>query len=112
MLIMQSILMYVYYFTNVNYPLYFIVTCLIISCFGGNLSLFPTATKDLFGTKNFSSNYGIVFTAYGIAGFLGATMTQTFVNLFGGYMQLFLIVGVLSTISLALSFILKAPEKK
>ncbi len=112
MLIMQSVLMYVYYFTNVNYPLYFIVTCLIISCFGGNLSLFPTATKDLFGAKNFSSNYGAVFTAYGIAGFLGATMTQTFVKLFGGYMQLFLIVGVFSTISLALSFILKAPEKR
>jgi len=112
MLIMQSVLMYIYYFTNINYPFYFVVTCLIIFCFGGNLSLFPTATKDLFGAKNFSSNYGAVFTAYGIAGFLGATMVQTFVNLFGGYMQLFIVVGVLSTISLALSFILKAPEKR
>ena len=39
--------------------------------FGGNFSLFPVATADLFGTKNVGSNYPFVFTAYGIAGIAG-----------------------------------------
>lgn len=113
MLIVQSVALFIYFTTNSSIGFFIVVTCLIIFCFGGNLSLFPTATKDLFGAKNFSSNYGIVFTAYGIAGFIGATMTQTLVSAFGGsYLVLFIIVGVLSVISLGLSFILKAPEKK
>lgn len=109
MLIVQSLSLFIYFFTNGSMGLFIVFTCAIIFCFGGNLSLFPTATKNLFGAKNFSTNYGIVFTAYGIAGFLGATMVQTFVNAFGGYLQLFVIVGVFSVISLGLSFILKAP---
>jgi len=42
------------------------------SCFGfnygANLSLFPSATKDYFGLKNFGVNYGLVFTAWGVGG--------------------------------------------
>ncbi|MHA1167520.1 MAG: L-lactate MFS transporter [Candidatus Hodarchaeales archaeon] len=41
-------------------------------CFGGNFSLFPSTTADYFGTKNVGNNYGFVFTAYGVAGVLGA----------------------------------------
>jgi OFA family oxalate/formate antiporter-like MFS transporter len=36
--------------------------------FGGNFALFPSATADLFGSKNLGANYGWVFTSYGIAG--------------------------------------------
>jgi len=39
--------------------------------FGGNFVLFPSLTADLFGSKNFGSNYVWVFTSYGIAGVLG-----------------------------------------
>ena len=39
--------------------------------FGGNFALFPAVTADFFGNKNVGSNYGWMFTAYGIAGILG-----------------------------------------
>ena len=39
--------------------------------FGGNFSLFPTMTADLFGTKHVGRNYGWVFTAYGVGGIIG-----------------------------------------
>jgi OFA family oxalate/formate antiporter-like MFS transporter len=38
--------------------------------YGANLSLFPSATKDFYGLKNFGVNYGLVFTAWGIGGYL------------------------------------------
>ena len=38
--------------------------------YGSNLALFPSATKDFFGLKNFGMNYGLVFTAWGIGGFV------------------------------------------
>lgn len=44
------------------------LVALIGANFGSNLALFPAVTKDYFGVKNFGLNYGIVFTAWGIAG--------------------------------------------
>ncbi len=39
--------------------------------YGANLTLFPAATYDFFGTKNGGVNYGLVFSAWGVGGALG-----------------------------------------
>jgi MFS family permease len=44
--------------------------------YGTNLSLFPSLTKDYFGLKNFGGNYGLVFTAWGIGGFIFPRLAQ------------------------------------
>jgi OFA family oxalate/formate antiporter-like MFS transporter len=108
----QAILMFIYFTTNVNAGYFLILTCAIYFCFGGNFSLFPTATADLFGTKNLGPNYGIVFTAYGIAGFIGATMVNAFVSIFGSYLVLFIIMGIMSLGAAGLIFILRPPKKR
>ncbi|MFX1379906.1 MAG: OFA family MFS transporter [Promethearchaeota archaeon] len=108
----QAILLFLYFTTNVNGIYFLIMTCAIYFCFGGNFSLFPTATADLFGTKNLGPNYGIVFTAYGIAGFMGATMVNTFVILFGGYLTLFIVMGIMSLGAAILAYLLKPPTRK
>jgi len=46
--------------------------------FGGNFSLFPTATSDFFGTKNLGPNYGWVFLAYAVAGIAGPQVAGFF----------------------------------
>lgn len=51
-------------------PVLIIITALIGANYGSNLALFPSITKDLFGLKNFGTNYGLVFTAWGIGGFM------------------------------------------
>jgi len=38
--------------------------------YGANLALFPSITKDFYGLKNFGVNYGLVFTAWGLGGFM------------------------------------------
>jgi MFS family permease len=47
--------------------------------YGTNLSLFPSATKDLFGLKNFGVNYGLVFSAWGVGGFIFPRVSQMIV---------------------------------
>jgi len=42
--------------------------------YGANLSLFPSTTKDFYGLKNFGVNYGLVFTAWGLGGFMLAKL--------------------------------------
>ncbi len=108
----QAILLLLYFTTNVNGIYFLIMTCVIYFCFGGNFSLFPTATADLFGTKNIGPNYGMVFTAYGIAGFIGATMVNTFVTIFGGYLPLFIVMGIMSLGAAVLAFLIKPPTRK
>ena len=49
-----------------------IIAILIIGVgYGSFLSLVPTITGKLFGAKNFSSNYSLIFQAYGAAALLG-----------------------------------------
>jgi len=47
-----------------------IMAALVGANYGSNLSLFPSATKDFYGLKNFGMNYGLVFTAWGIGGYV------------------------------------------
>ena len=47
-----------------------VISALIGANYGANLTLFPSITKDYFGLKNFGMNYGLVFTAWGVGGFM------------------------------------------
>jgi OFA family oxalate/formate antiporter-like MFS transporter len=51
-----------------------IMAALIGANYGANLSLFPSITKDFYGLKNFGANYGLVFTAWGVGGFMLALL--------------------------------------
>ncbi len=39
-------------------------------CYGGYLALMPALTADFYGAKHMGANYGFVFTAWGLCGFL------------------------------------------
>ncbi|MBI5846530.1 MAG: OFA family MFS transporter [Nitrospirae bacterium] len=47
-----------------------VVSMLLGFNYGACLSVFPSAVKDNFGLKNFGINYGLVFTAWGVGGFI------------------------------------------
>ena len=103
----QAILMISYFFTNSSILIFAFITCALFFCFGGNFSLFPTATSDLFGSENLGANYGILFTAYGIAGFIGAVGVDLFVRAFGSYLLLFIIMGLMSFVAVVIVYFLK-----
>jgi OFA family oxalate/formate antiporter-like MFS transporter len=47
-----------------------LLSALIGANYGANLALFPSVTKDYYGLKNFGVNYGLVFTSWGLGGFM------------------------------------------
>jgi len=51
-----------------------VLSALIGACYGANLALFPSITKDFYGLKSFGMNYGLVFTAWGVGGFMLAML--------------------------------------
>ncbi|MHA2242786.1 MAG: MFS transporter, partial [Candidatus Thorarchaeota archaeon] len=88
------------------------IASLIGFCFGGNFALFPSATADFWGSKNVGKNYGVVFTAYGIAGITGALVAGPIVDATGSYYMAFIVTGVLAIIAVIFTVVLKSLGKK
>ena len=88
------------------------IASLIGFCFGGNFALFPSATADFWGSKNVGKNYGVMFTAYGIAGITGAFVAGPIVDATGSYYLAFLITGILAIIAVVFTIMLKMMRKK
>ena len=112
MLLFQALLMFVaipiFGSENTN-PVLLVLTATFIGFnYGTNLSLFPSYTKDLWGLKNFGMNYGIVFTAWGVGGFVLGRLSQMLKASTGTFNSSFITAGVLLVIGAALTFVLKA----
>ena len=79
-----------------------IVSALIGANYGANLSLFPSITKDFYGLKNFGTNYGLVFTSWGVGGFMLAKLAgamyvkyQTFAIAYYGASALLIVAAIM-----------------
>ena len=76
--------------------------------FGGNFTLFPSATADYFGTKHFGVNYGWIFTAYGVAGILGPVVGGVLFDATKQYVMAFLFAGTLCFLAAACAIVVWA----
>ncbi len=75
--------------------------------YGTNLSLFPSLTKDYWGMKNFGINYGIVFTAWGVGGFVMGRVSQMMQAASGSYSASLLTAAIMLFCGVLLTFTLK-----
>lgn len=87
-----------------------LATTLIGFNYGTNLSLFPSATKDYFGLKNFGMNYGLVFSAWGIAGLVFPRVSQMIVAATGSAEASYIMASFLLFLSAGMTFITRAPK--
>ncbi len=88
-----------------------VVASLVGFCFGGNFALFPSSTADYFGSKNVGSNYGVLFTSYGVAGIFGGLTAGLIVDFTGSYFIAFILTGILAIIAIALAILLYRKRK-
>jgi len=95
----------------VDWVVVMLIASLVGFCFGGNFALFPSATADFWGSKNVGKNYGVMFTAYGIAGITGAFVAGPIVDATGSYFMAFIVTGVLTIIAVVLTLVLKFRRK-
>jgi len=83
-------------------PVMSLISALIGANYGANLALFPSITKDYYGLKNFGVNYGLVFTAWGVGGFMLAKLAgmmyveyQTFAIAYYGASGLLILAAIM-----------------
>jgi len=79
-------------------------------CYGTIFTLFPAATADFYGVRNLGVNYGLVFTAFGVAGVTGSVLGGRVRDLFGTYTYAFMICGAMLLIGAVLAFFLQIPR--
>src|SRR5208283_1770559 len=78
---------------------------------GSWLAIAPTATAAYFGAKNYATNYGIIFSAYGI-GAIAASLSAGIVrDFFGSYIRVFHVSGSLATVGVLIALTLMKPPK-
>jgi MFS family permease len=78
---LQGVTMLMTYHVFISFGLvygFIMVAALIGFNYGGSFALFPAITADYFGNKNVGSNYGWMFTAYGVAGLAGPLLAGYF----------------------------------
>jgi len=78
--------------------------------YGTNLSLFPSATKDYYGLKNFGANYGLIFSAWGAGGFVFPRVSQMIVAQTGSPEAAYIMCAALLMASSVLALVTKAPD--
>jgi len=62
---------------------------------GAWLAIAPTSTLNLYGSKNYSRNFGLVYTAYGIGALAGVSTTGALLDLHSNYHYIFyFIIGL------------------
>jgi len=75
--------------------------------YGTNLSLFPSFSKDMWGLKNFGINYGLLFTAWGVGGFVMSRLSQMVMATTGSFSSSFMVAGTLLVIGAMFTMTLK-----
>lgn len=91
---------------------FYIGISIIGICFGSFMGVFPGFTADQFGAKNNSVNFGIMFSGFAIAGYVGPTIMTNTLKATGSYKGAFLVGIAFSIAGLLLTFVYRSVNKK
>jgi len=85
---------------------------LIAACYGGSMGIYPAMTADTFGIKNQGVNYGIMFIAFALGGYLGPVLATPLKAATGSYVLPLIIVAVMGVVALLLMLVLTGIKKR
>jgi OFA family oxalate/formate antiporter-like MFS transporter len=80
--------------------------------YGAMFTLFPTACLQYYGPTAQGANYGLLFTAFGLAGFAGPLVGGLLKDITGTYYAPFIAGAIVVSLSVLVSIILKPPLNK
>lgn len=81
-------------------------------CYGVCMVIFSASTSDLYGMKNFGANYGLVFTAWGLAGVLGPISAAVIFDASGKFSLAYVLSAFLILIALVIAWTFKIHQPK
>jgi OFA family oxalate/formate antiporter-like MFS transporter len=107
----SALSMFLLYHVGASVAMLYLVVFVIYWCYGTQLSVNASTAADFWGTKNVGANYGILFTAWGVAGIIGPRIGGQLYDKFGNYEYAFYTAGVLSIVALVFEFIARRPTE-
>ncbi len=92
-----------------NVVLLYAVVLVVYWCYGTQLSVNGAATADFWGTKNAGINYGMLFTAWGVAGIIGPRIGGVLYDKYHNYQAAFYTAAVLAGVALLCELAARKP---
>lgn len=82
---------------------------IVLLCYGGGFGTMPSFNADYFGTKYLGANYGMIITAWGVAGLVGPLVAAKVKDLTGSFTGALPWVALMLAIAAILPFLTKKP---
>ena len=95
-----------------NVALLFIAVFVVYWCYGTQLSVNGAAASDFWGTKNAGVNYGILFSAWGVAGIIGPRIGGVLYDRYHDYQAAFYTAAVLAAVALVCELGARSPQPR
>jgi MFS transporter, OFA family, oxalate/formate antiporter len=109
MIAISMIAMPILYLVGGNVALLYITVFVVYWCYGTQLSVNGATAADFWGTKNAGLNYGMLFTAWGVAGIIGPRIAGVLFDKYKNYQMAFYTAGVLAGVALLCELAARRP---
>jgi OFA family oxalate/formate antiporter-like MFS transporter len=109
MIAVSMVAMPILYQVGSNVTLLYIVVFIVYWCYGTQLSVNGSTASDFWGTKNAGINYGMLFTAWGVAGIIGPRIGGVLFDKYKNYQMAFYWAAGLALVALLCEFAAKRP---
>ncbi|MFI5340498.1 MAG: MFS transporter [Candidatus Methylomirabilales bacterium] len=87
----------------------YVLVFAVYYCYGTQLSVNASTAADFWGTKNVGANYGLLFTAWGVAGIIGPVIGGKLFDTYKDYQAAFYTAAVICAIALVSEILAKRP---
>jgi OFA family oxalate/formate antiporter-like MFS transporter len=105
----SMVAMPILYYVGGNVVALFIMLFIVYWCYGTQLTVNAATAADFWGTKNVGVNYGMLFTAWGVAGLLGGRIGGLLYDKYHNYQMAFYTAAGLAFVALLCEFAVKRP---
>jgi len=78
--------------------------------YGSNLSLFPAFSKDFWGAKNYGTNFGLLFSAWGVGCFVLVKVSAFLSAKYGSMETSFMVAGVMLLVGAMMALSLRSKK--
>jgi MFS transporter, OFA family, oxalate/formate antiporter len=110
MIAISMIAMPILYQVGSNVTLLYIVVFIVYWCYGTQLSVNGATASDFWGTKNAGLNYGMLFTAWGVAGIIGPRIGGVLFDKYKNYQMAFYWAAGLALVALLCELAARRPS--
>ncbi|HEX4785990.1 MAG TPA: OFA family MFS transporter [Candidatus Sulfotelmatobacter sp.] len=109
MIAISMVAMPVLYQVGGNVALLYATVFVVYWCYGTQLSVNGVTAADFWGTKNAGINYGMLFSAWGVAGIIGPRIAGVLFDKYKNYQMAFYSAAVLAAVALICELAAKRP---